>query len=291
MGQEKKETIAKRFTDAVVTAYGDVAMGIEVTPKQMQLISNYYIKLDEMIRNPDSKIQSWKQIRLHELATTLAHMAKLNLDMSLGHLSFMPFEHKNTNTFDLAPVISKDGEWYIAKTFGLDPPDDYVIELVYENDNFSVSKKDSNHEYDSYIFEIKNPFSRGKIVGGFGYLIYKDKTKNKIITMSETEILKYKPRWAKDSFWTGENGKKMYEKTIAKQLFKKVPKDPSKVNEVKDSFKKIESQELSYNASFAQNEIDENMCSGEVIDIEIEPVENTVEVVEGSNLFGDEVIS
>lgn len=193
-------SVAERFTNAVVKSYGDVAKGISITPKQMQLISNYYIKLDEMIRNPDSKIQNWRQVRIPELALTLAHMAKLNLDMSLDHLSFIPFEHGNTGTYDLVPAISKHGYWYIAKTYGIDPPDNYVVELVYSNDTFSVSKKDANHECDSYVFEISNPFDRGKIIGGFGCLEYKDKTKNKILVMSEADILKYKPKYASSIF-------------------------------------------------------------------------------------------
>lgn len=288
-------TMAQRFTNAVVKSYGDVARGIEVTPKQMRVISNYYIKLDEMIRNPESKIQSWAQVRLPELATTLAHMAKLNLDMSLGQLSFMPFEHKNSNTFDLAPVISEAGYEYIAKTYGLEKPIHYIVELVYSTDKFSVTKRDSNHPYDTYTFVITNPFNRGKIVGGFGYLEYKDKTKNFVLPMSEQEILKYKPRWAKDSFWSGENGKKMYTKTIAKQLFKRVKLDPDKVNDIQDSFKRIESEELNFFATESKNEIDDNMCSGDVIDIEFESVpddeetnvENPVENVENVNLLGD----
>lgn len=286
-------TMAQRFTNAVVKSYGDVARDIEVTPKQMQLISNYYIKLDEMIKNPDTKIQSWGQVRLPELATTLAHMARLNLDMSLGHLSFIPFKHKDTNSFDLVAIISKDGYWNIAKNYGINPPKSYTIELVYSSDKFSVFKKDATHEYDSYVFEVTNPFNRGNIIGGFGYIEYDDKTNNKIIMMSEQEILKYKPQYAKDAFWTGENRKKMYEKTIAKQLFKRIPLDPDKVNSVQDSFKRIETEEINYTAMDAKNEIDENMCSGDVVDIdfeEIKDVENHVKDVDNLNLFGEEVL-
>lgn len=293
--EEKTGTLAQRFTNAVVTAYGDVARGIEVTPKQMNLISNYYIKLDQMIKNPDSKIKSWKQVMLPELAMTLAHMAKLNLDMGLDHVSFIPFRHGNTEYFDLAPIISKNGYWVIAKTYAIDHPASYTVELVYSTDKFSVVKKDATHEFDSYIFSVENPFNRGKIVGGFGYLEYDDKSKNKILVMSEEEILKYKPKYANASFWSGENMKKMYEKTIAKQLLKRIVLDPNKVNDVKDSFNRVDGQELNFVSAEAKNDIDENMCSGEVVDIEAEvvestPVENSVEVVDDTNFFGDEVL-
>lgn len=291
--EEKTGTIAQRFTNAVVSAYGDVARGIDVTPKQMQLISNYYIKLDEMFKNPDINI-FWKQVKLPALANTLAHMAKLNLDMALGQLSFIPFFDRKSGKYNLVSIISAKGYEYIAKTYGLDSPEHATVELVYSTDKFSIAKKDANHECDSYTFEVQNPFDRGKIVGGFGYLEFSDKTKNFILVMSEADILKYKPRNASNNFWSGENMKKMYEKTIAKQLFKKVTLDPDKVNSVSDSFKQIEVQELNFTLAEAKNTIDENMCSGEVVDIDVEvsdsnPVENTVEVVEGSDMFVDEV--
>lgn len=285
-------SIAQRFTNSVVKAYGDVAKGVEITPKEMKLISGYYIKLcDTIVGQPGSKIQDWKQVRLKELSTTLAHMAKLNLDMSLGHLSFMPFEYKSTNTYNLAPVISASGYEYIAKTYGLDPPKQAVVELVYESDSFSIIKKDNSHPCDSYTFSVTNPFNRGKIIGGFGYLEFKDKSKNFILAMSIEEILKYKPKFAKDSFWSGENSKKMYEKTIAKQLFKRVKLDPDKVNCIQDSFERIEVEELNFNYSESKEVIDNNMCSGEIVDIEFEnvdtDVDKPVENVDNLNLLGE----
>lgn len=279
MGNEEKNTsvtLAERFTNAIVSAYGDVAKGVGMTVEQKQLISNYYIKLDEMFRDPKVNIK-WNQVRLPELATTLAHMAKLGLDMSIGQLSFIPFKKGDTGTYNFAPVISKYGYEYIAKKYGLEPPGNVTVELVYETDKFSITKKDYMHTCDTYSFEVTNPFNRGKIVGGFGYLEYKDKTKNKILAMSEQEILSYRPPRYSNQFWTGENMKKMYEKTIAKQLLKKVTLDPDKVNGVKDSFERIESEELNYNAAIAQEEVNENMCSGEFIDIDYRPVDENNE--------------
>lgn len=279
MGNDKKQTeltLPERFTNAIVSAYSDVAKGVGMTVEQKQLVSNYYIKLDEMFRDPKIDIK-WNQVRIPELATTLAHMAKLGLDMSIGQLSFMPFKKGDTGTYNLAPAISKTGYEYIAKKYGIDPPENVVVELVYETDKFSITKKDFIHDCDSYTFEVVNPFNRGKIVGGFGYLEYKDKAKNKILVMSEQEILSYRPQRYSNQFWTGENMKKMYEKTIAKQILKKVTLDPNKVNGVMDSFDRIETEELNYNAATAQEEINDNMCSGEVIDIDYTPVEEVKE--------------
>lgn len=293
-------TIAQRFTNAVVTSYEDVARGIDITPKQMQLISNYYIKLDTQFKSPDSKINSWGQVNMQDLSLTLAHMAKMNLDMQLSHFSFMPFFNNKSGKFNLAPVISKEGYWYIAKTFSIDPPKNFVLELVYSNDRFSVSKKDLNHEFDSYIFEIKNPFDRGKIIGGFAYLEYDDKSNNRLLVMSEEEILKYRPLKYSQNFWSGENMKKMYEKTIAKQLFKRVQLDPDKINDIQDVLQRVDAEELNFEAAESQREIEENMGNGDFIDIEYssindkvsnieeKPVEN-VENDEYKNLIGENI--
>lgn len=281
-------SVAERFTNAVVKSFRDIAKGIEVTPKQMGLISNYYIKLNETFRDPKINIK-WNQIRLPELATTLAHMAKLNLDMQLGHLSFIPFKHGDTGTYDLVPVISKSGYWYIVKNYGLYPPDSYVIELVYSTDKFTVTKKDSTHECDSYTFEITNPFDRGEIIGGFGYLEYEDKTKNKILVMSEKEILKYRRAKYSQEFWSGENMKKMYEKTIAKQLFKRIPLDPDKVNDVQVAFNQVDADELNFSKEETKSTIDEKIGSGDFIDIEFTSVNEESEE-ESENLNGESEI-
>ena len=101
---------------------------------------------------------------------------------------------------------------------------------------------------DCYEFDISNPFDRGEVVGGFGYIRYKDETRNKLVTMSKAELLKRKPSTAAAEFWGGEkdiweNGKKvgtetlegwqeeMLYKTMVRATCKKVPLDPKKINE------------------------------------------------------------
>lgn len=265
---EEKKSLVTRFTTSVVSAFTDIAK-VQVTEKQKTIIANYYVKLNEMLVSQNIP---WQKIKMNDLALTLAHMAKLNLDMSLGHLSFIPFNNYKDGTVTMAPVISSKGYEYIAKTYGVDQVKTATVELVYETDKFSVIKKDSNHDCDSYIFEVSNPFKRGKVIGGFGYLEFEDKTKNFILPMSEEEILKYKPAKAKEEFWGGENKKKMYEKTIAKQLFKRVTLDPDKVNDIQSTFNVIDEKDMDYNAEIAKEEVEENLGTGEVIDVDYTPV-------------------
>lgn len=295
---EKKNTelsIPQRFTNAVVAAYGDVAKGVTVTEKQLALIGNYYIKLDEMFKDPRNNI-SWNQVKMNELALTVAHAAKLNLDMQLGHISFMPFWDSKVKKYSLVAVKSAKGYEYIAKRFGLDPPEHLIVELVYETDKFTEVKKDAMHDFDTYTFSIVNPFNRGKIIGGFAYLEYPDKTRNKILVMSEEEILSHRPPKYSENFWGGANKKKMYIKTIAKEILKPVTLDPDKVNGYEDSFKKLEAEEINLSANVAHEEIEENMGTGDFVDVDFEPVDNSVESVENvsetdePSLFDEDIL-
>jgi len=84
-------------------------------------------------------------------------------------------------------------------------PDAVIVELVHKNDTFKVIKKDMNNKYESYDFEVVNPFDRGEIIGGFYYHAYKDNPeKNKIVTFTLADIEKRKPQYASVEFWGGE---------------------------------------------------------------------------------------
>ena len=274
--QENKQTqelsVADRFTLSVVNSWKDVAKGLEVTEKEKGLIAGYFIKLDEQLRNSKQNY-TWKNVRMKELAVTLAHTAKLGLDMTIpGMLSFIPFRHGDTGTIDLVPVKGKTAYEYLAKRFGIDPPKYGIVELVYKNDKFSLIKRDATHDHDDYIFEIQNPFDRGEVIGAFGALIYDDPTKNKVMSKSYKELLSYRPARYDDTFWKGENLLKMLEKTMAKQLYNSVALDPEKINQYRDSFDRMDAAEIEYAAGEAKEEIAENLGTGEYVDIDFEPV-------------------
>ena len=112
---------------------------------------------------------------------------------------------------------------------------------------------------ESYEFEINNPFDRGNIVGGFGYIEYPDSTKNKLVIMTKKDIEKRKPSYASVEFWGGtkkekKNGKwqeteidgwyeEMCLKTIKREVYssKNIPLDPKKID---DNYQYMKMQEL-----------------------------------------------
>lgn len=51
----------------------------------------------------------------------------------------------------------------------------------------------TNLIYQTHLIEVK-------VVGGFGYIRYKDETRNKLVTMSKAELLKRKPSTAAAEF-------------------------------------------------------------------------------------------
>lgn len=289
MANEKEElSLATRFTTAVTKAYADVAKGVIVTEYQNKLIANYFIEIDKALK-ASKQGYVWKQVKMDDLSLAVAHLSRLGIDISLPHsVSFIPFRDGKTGMVNLVPCIGKGGYEFIAKKYGLDPPKHSTVELVYSNDEFIAYKKDATHEGDSYEFKIKNPFNRGTCVGGFGYLEYEDKSKNKLIMMSLDDIMKRKPANADSTFWGGKNLDAMLEKTVAKKTFKSVTLDPDKVNNIKDSFNFMDNEELVGASLEAKEDIQEHNSTGEYIDFDavdveyVDVVETSVENVETS---------
>ena len=177
-----------------------------------------------------------------------------------------------------------EGLRYVAIKYAIYPIIDIRVELIHKNDKFKMTSKNN---VECYEFDIENPFDRGEVIGGFGYIRYQDETRNKLVVMSKAELLKRKPSTAAAEFWGGEkdkweNGKKvgtetiegwqeeMLYKTMVRATCKKVPLDPKKINEsyiyVMESAENyyVESQEDKVN-----QEIEEN-ANKELIDIKAE---------------------
>lgn len=290
---EPATSLCERFTNKVIGAYSDIAKGVSITQHEKALIANYFVGIDKMLQETVIKKgedgYTWSMVDMNALAISVAHMARLGLDMGIDNMiSFIPFKKGSTGKVTLAPVRGYKGYEYLAKRYGLEKPKNSVVELVHETDTFRVVKKDITHNSDSYVFEISNPFNRGSVIGGFGYLEFEDSSLNKLIVMSKEQILSYRKQYYDKNFWTGENEKKMFEKTIAKQLFRKVTLDPEKVNAVKDSWDKVEAAELEITNETAKETIASQANQGAVIDISDDwqeviaepPVDNSVETVD-----------
>lgn len=297
--QEKKPTASERFTNMVINEFQGNIGQLNLNEYQKQLVRNYFIGIDNALKNAEtsrsySKKKAndppivWENVNMNKLAVDVVQNARMGLDMSIAnHLHVVPFKNGKTNKYDLTLMPGYEGLKYIAANFALYKVADIKVELVHENDVFQPTYKNN---IEGYEFKITNPFARGNVIGGFGYIRYENEIHNKLVVMSVDELLKRKPSTASAEFWGGEkdvweNGKvtgkeqiegwtnEMLYKTMVRATCKKVTVDPKKVN---DSYIYVmESNENYYienQEDKVMEEIQEN-ANKELIDIEAEDTE------------------
>ncbi len=287
--------VANRFSTSIMNFYSEISnVKMEDIPdKEKQLISGYYVAIDNILK---ANKYSWNDVELDKLALQLAHQARLGLDMRMdNHIHAVPFKNKKDGTVTMNLITGYKGEQYKTMKFAREVPVDIRVELVHSTDCFEVLKKSKDNAVENYRFDIVNPFNRGEIIGGFGYIEYEDATKNKIIIMSKEDILKRKPKSAAVEFWGGEKketvwdnaqrtyvetGKttfvegypeKMYAKTIMKEVCKNIELDPEKIEKFRNTLNFIEHEEMVQD----YNEIDEeskNKTANEAIDVDFENI-------------------
>lgn len=296
--QVKELTASERFTGMVVKEFqGNVGV-LNINEYQKQLIRGYFIGIDNALKKAEEARLNknswkstkeedknnlpitWQNVNMNDLAIAVVHHAKLGLDMQIpNHLNAIPYKNSKTQKYDIGFLKGYKGLEYIATQLSLYPIRNITVELIYSNDVFEIVNKDNITKYN---FIIKNPFDRGDIIGGFGYIEYLDESRNRIITLSKKDIDKRKPSYAAAEFWGGEKYnpatkqkeqvdgwyEEMARKTIARATYNAVPIDPKKVNESYAYV--INNNDNAYeNVIEAQvaEEIDEN-ANKELIDIE-----------------------
>jgi recombination protein RecT len=296
---KKQETPATRFTNKVLQEFGAGVGEAALTDSQRRLAQNYFVAVDLALKTAEEKrarsdkesfSATWENVNLDQLSRDVVAYARMGLDpMQPNHLSPIPYKNSNTKKYDISFRKGYRGYETIAKKFGLDVPDHVVVELVYTTDKFKSVKKDANHQFESYIFEITDDFDRGEIKGGFYYHVYADEPiKNKLVTMTIADILKRKPDKAAAEFWGGEkdvweNGKKvgkqqiggwfdkMCYKTVYIAAFKDITIDSQKID---DDYLRIKQLEESYSDAAIEAEIVEH-ANQEVFEVpeEIKQIE------------------
>lgn len=259
--------MSERFMHKVIHEFSGSVGEFQITEYQRQLIQGYFIGVDRALKtaeaerprkneaNRDHKYDNtlpitWANVNMADLALDVVHYARLGLDtMQANFITPIPYLNKKAERYDINLMLGYNGIKYIAEKFALCPPKNVTIELVYSTDSFKPHKKGRGNDVESYDFEIVNPFDRGSIVGGFGYIEYDDPKKNELVIMSMKDIEKRKPKYASANFWGGKasewnNGSKvevdkegwfdeMCRKTIIREVYspKHILLDPRKVDE------------------------------------------------------------
>lgn len=288
--QEQKLNMSERFINKVLSQFINTAGQIQISDYQKQLVQGYFIKIDralalaEKSRSKSNSLPyTWENVNLRDLALDVVYYTKVGLDMMEdNHLFPIPYKNYKTGKYDVVLMCGYNGIQYIAEKYALNKPKSVTIELIYSTDTFKPIKKDFNNKIEAYQFEINNPFDRGELVGGFGYIEYEDPTKNKLVFMNKAAIEKRKPKNASAEFWGGttkvwENGKcievekegwidEMYLKTLKREVYssKYIPRDPEKIDE---SYQYIKKRELENIELETEQNIEEN-ANRDVIDID-----------------------
>lgn len=304
--KNRKLTGGEKFTNMIIKEFQGNIGELNLNDYQKQLIRNYFIGIDNALKNAETSRSyskkkandppiTWENVNMNKLAIDVVQNAKLGLDMSVNnHLHVVPYKNSKTNKYDLTLMPGYEGLKYIATQFSLYKIIDIRVELVHENDIFEPTYQ-NNIEY--YNFKITNPFSRGNVIGGFGYIRYENEIHNKLVIMSVEELLKRKPATASAEFWGGqkdvwENNKivgkeeiegwtdEMLYKTMVRATCKKVTVDPKKIN---DSYIYVMNNNDDYyidrQEDIVNQEIEEN-ANKEIIDITdtVEEIPETIEI-------------
>ncbi|MGF6354027.1 recombination protein RecT [Paenibacillus sp. 4624] len=214
-------TQSERFMAKVISEFGSSVGEVALTNFQKRLAQNYFIALDGVLKTAEEKRlkksdqyrdpvpMTWANVNMDKLSRDVVAYARIGFDPAqANHINLIPFKNNNSGKYDIGFIEGYRGIELKSVKYGLEVPDHVTVELVYSNDYFAPIKKDANHPHESYEFEIKNPFDRGTILGGFYFHSFiKTPEKNKLVMMTIKEIEKRKPEKASAEFWGGEKDK------------------------------------------------------------------------------------
>ena len=281
MEKEKTEVAVKkaaplspavRFTNMVLSEFGDGVGEVALTKFQQRLVQNYFVAIDIMLADTEQKRKknakkkdeppvTWENVDEKKLAVDVVAAARIGYDPAQpNHINLMAFKVGAWKKYKILFMPGYRGIELKAKKYGLDIPDVVTIELVYSKDEFKVWKKDREHKVEDYKFDIGDPFERGELKGGFYYHEYLEKpTQNKIVFMSVADIEKRKPEYASTQFW-GKAGwyEKMCYKTIYRAAFNDMTIDSQKIDHDFMALSQTESEFAIASEEYIEGQIVEN---------------------------------
>ncbi len=256
-------TPAQRFTAAAEREFSAInGNAVQLTDFQRRLIQSYFIKIDMVLAEAERKRLAkdekwrdavpvtWQNVNMQRLAVDVIAYSAIGLDPAQpNHINPIPYKNNGTGKYDITFTMGYRGIELKSRKYGLDVPDDVVVNLVYANDTFEEIKKDIDHPIESYRFVVNDSFDRGELRGGFYYHLFTDHPeRNKIRVFNKSEIDKRKPDKASAEFWGGEKdvwkdgkrtGKEQIEgwydemayKTIYRAAYNDITIDSAKIDE------------------------------------------------------------
>jgi len=262
-------TFSQRFTNMVVKEFGTQVGKLELSPYQQVLAKHLFIGIDKALTDLEAKrIKDgqtnkapivWSNVNMQKVAIDAVRRVELGLDALIpNHIHVVPYFNGKLKKYDLDLAVGYMGKDYYKREMAVDPPVNIIYELVHETDTFKPLMKNSHNDIESYDFEVNNPFKRGPVIGGFGYIIYNDITKNKLVLVSLDSMNKSENAAKTPVFWKNHK-ENMQMVVVVRRVTNELKVDPKKVN-----------------ASFMAVEFDDNqaeigmLANQDVIDIDVE---------------------
>jgi recombination protein RecT len=283
--QSQERPISERFTYAVMKEFNSITGSkLELTPMQKRLAQHLFLRIDAALgelerkrldKGTDGTPIVWANINMPKLAIDAMNRIELGLDALIpNHISPIPYFNKRAGKYDLDLRIGYVGKDFYRRAMAIEQPMDIRYELVHENDVFEPIKKSHGNAVESYKFQIEKPFNRGKIVGGFAYIIFKDESKNTLIIVTEEDFKKSESKAQSKEFWGGYPVEMRY-KTLVTRATSKLQIDSEKVNA---AFLAVEKEEDIIDAAVVQSVIEEKANSGVTVAISGDPEKVAKEV-------------
>lgn len=310
--QEKTLSPSEKFTQTVLKEFHNPGSEpLELTNFQRKLINNYFIKLDSVLIDSEVKRMSkseqyrdplpftWGNVNLRKLSRDVVAYSMIGLDpLQKNHINPIPYKNGKTNKYDITFIEGFNGLEIKAKKYGFDAPEEVLFELKYSTDKFKSFKKNINNKIESYDFEIIDDFNRGELQGGFYYMMYENKEKNKLVVLNREQIEKRIPEYASAEFWGGEkdeyqNGKKtgnkikvegweeeMFMKTLKRHCWNSINIDSQKIDDYLMQIITNENDKVPNEVAekISQHANKEEIGFENISDVEYEEVKNVVEV-------------
>lgn len=244
-----KATPSERFLADVENQFeAQMGRGVQLTALERRLAQHMYIATDQALKAAEEKrTKGWTEAKLataHEdlraynwynvdrakLAIDTVHRVSLGLDALIpNHIWPISYFNGAKGKYDVDLRIGYVGRDFVTRKYAVDSPVAIIYELVYATDSFKALPKSSTREVEGYEFEINNPFDRGEIVGGFGYVVYDDARKNRLYLVTPRDFERAQKAAKTNDFWGG-NEHEMKLKTVYHRVASKLPLDPAKVN-------------------------------------------------------------
>lgn len=186
----------------------------------------------EKDRNPNNGRPpiKWNTVDLEKLLADAADRIKMGLDAMLpNHIWPVVYWNSKKEKYDVDLRVGYKGEDYYKRKASVHPVKNVRYELVYSADDFTVIKSDMNHEKEGYTFSITDPFNRGDVVGGFGYIEYGVPELNELVIVTKEDFDDAKNVAQSDKFWSKWPIQMMY-KTLVHRVTNHIQLDPEKIN-------------------------------------------------------------